>query len=99
VAGLVDHAWQAEAIAVPFLAIALWLVISDVRERGRDGDDCKALVEQGPRDALGTRSTCFSRLEAHASGSPLCQDALGRRVLVLLLAGPGSDFLEEPAWG
>ncbi|CCH17743.1 hypothetical protein MILUP08_42674 [Micromonospora lupini str. Lupac 08] len=40
---------------------------------------------------------CCVRLRG--SGSPLCQEAAARVVLGWGVAGPGSDFSEELAWG
>jgi hypothetical protein len=37
--------------------------------------------------------------EPTAHGSPLCQDAVGRAVVGSVVAGPGSDWSEEPVWG
>jgi hypothetical protein len=42
--------------------------------------------------------TC-ERHHASAHGSPLCQDAAGRSGLGSKMAGPGSDWSEEPVWG
>lgn len=48
--------------------------------------------------ACSAKSFAGARLVS-GSGSPLCQDTAGRRVLSWVSAGPGSDFSEEPAWG
>jgi hypothetical protein len=49
-----------------------------------------------PSPATSDRVTHFN---TSAHGSPLCQDAVGRAVLGLVPAGPGSGLSEVPVWG
>src|SRR5690606_37852270 len=60
---------------------------------------CGSRLGRGDRQRGVTANGVGGPLAPHAFGTPLCQDAAGRVVLGLVVAGPGRGLSEEPAVG